>query len=389
MFEKVFGRAPSWRVRAPGRVNLIGEHTDYNGGFVLPMAIERFTEISAAPNNTGTVVLHSAALQERICLDLSHRIEPDARGAWTNYPRGVLAGFLRAGLPLQGFDAVITSTVPLGSGLSSSASLDVAFCTLLEVVSGCTLDPVRKVRLCQQAEHEYAGVPCGLMDPFVCTLGRENQLALLDCREEAVQWVRLTDPTVAVLIVQSNVRHKLAGGEYAVRRRQCEAAARQLNVPLLRDATASALERARAGMDDVIYRRARHVITENDRTQHAARALIEHRWLDAGQLMYSSHASLCDNFEVSCPELDAIVEIAQNIGPKGGVYGCRMTGGGFGGCAVALIQSQLCDRIIRTLEHEYEACTGLRASAFVSRPADGATRMPLSQPLTQSVIPAA
>jgi galactokinase len=372
-FTKTFGRPPQWIAAAPGRVNVIGEHTDYNDGFVLPMAIDRYTIVAAAPSETKRVQLRSSTSDQTVSVDLSQPLKPAAKGTWSNYPVGVIAGFIERGLNPGGFDAFIHSTVPLGGGLSSSAALEVSTATLLEVVTGKTLDPVDKALLCQKAEHEYAGVPCGIMDQFISVMGKQDHLLLLDCRSRKPELVPMSDPSVALLITNTNVKHELSGGEYAKRRAQCEEAAKILGVPSLRDASADALERARSRMDAVVYRRARHVIGEIERTVHAAEGVRASNWPTVGQLMYASHTSLRDDYEVSCAELDAVVEIAQKIGIKGGVYGCRMTGGGFGGCTVALVQADAVDAISKEIASQYERRTKIKPTLFVSRPAAGAT----------------
>jgi galactokinase len=285
----------------------------------------------------------------------------------------VVAGFLARNLDPGGFNALVHSTVPLGGGLSSSAALEVAMATLLEVMTGRTLDPVEKALLCQKAEHEYAGVPCGIMDQFISVMGKPDHLLLLDCRTRKPELVPMSDPSVALLITNTNVKHELGSGEYAKRRAQCEAAAKVLGVASLRDASAAALESAKGRMDDVAFRRARHVIGEIERTPRAAGEIRASKWPTAGELMYASHRSLRDDYEVSCSELDAVVDIAAGIGQKGGVFGCRMTGGGFGGCTVALVQGQAVDTISKKIGEEYEKRTGIKATMFVSRPAAGAT----------------
>ena len=234
-----------------------------------------------------------------------------AKGAWANYPAGVLAGFLARGISPGGFDALIHSTVPLGGGLSSSAALEVATATLLEAMTGRTLEPVEKALLCQQAEHQYAGVPCGIMDQFISVMGRKDHLLLLDCRSRRTELVPMSDPSVALLVTNTNVKHELGSGQYATRRAQCEAAAKILGVASLRDATAAMLEQAKSRMEDVVFRRARHVIGEIGRTTQAAREIRASNWTKAGELMYASHDSLRDDYEVSCAELDAVVEIAR------------------------------------------------------------------------------
>ncbi|HVM50022.1 MAG TPA: galactokinase [Candidatus Acidoferrum sp.] len=376
-FTQIYGRPPQWLAAAPGRVNVIGEHTDYNDGFVLPMAIERYTVAAAAParNGAAQVQLRSTSGAGAVSLDLTQPLRPAPKGAWSNYPAGVVAGFLARGARLGGFDTLIHSTVPLGGGLSSSAALEVATATLLESITGQKLAPVEKALLCQKAEHDYAGMPCGIMDQFISVMGKENHLLLLDCRSQKTELVPMTDPSMALLIINTNVKHELTGGEYAKRRAQCEQAAKALGGRSLRDATAEKLEQARGGMDPVAYRRARHVISEIERTLHAAEGVRASNWPTVGQLMYASHASLRDDYEVSCPELDAVVEIAQAIGSKGGVVGCRMTGGGFGGCAVALVRADKVSAISERVAADYEQRTKIKPSLFVSRPAAGATTL--------------
>jgi galactokinase len=375
-FARAYGRAPQWIAAAPGRVNVIGEHTDYNDGFVLPMAIELYTIIAAAPSAGGAAQARFRSTGnhgEPATVDLAKPLKPFPKGAWANYPAGVLAGFVARGISPGGFDALIHSTVPSGGGLSSSAALEVATATLLETMTGKTLDPVEKALLCQQAEHQYAGVPCGIMDQFISVMGRKDHLLLLDCRSRQPQLIPMSDPSVSLLVTNTNVKHELGSGQYAKRRAQCEAAAKILGVASLRDATAAALQKAKSRMDDVVFRRARHVITEIERTPLAARRLEASDWSAAGQLMYDSHASLRDDYEVSCAELDAVVEIAKGIGERGGVYGCRMTGGGFGGCAVALVKTGAVAAVSKKIGADYKRKTGIEATMFVTRPASGAS----------------
>ena len=374
-FTKTYGRNPRWMAAAPGRVNVIGEHTDYNDGFVFPMAIDRYTLIAAAESTgkANRIELRSTAGGPAAEIDLSSPFRPAQKGTWFNYPLGVIAGFQARGIKLQPFDALIHSTVPLGGGLSSSAALEVATATLLEIITGKKLDPVDKALLSQKAEHEYAGMPCGIMDQFISVMGKKDHILLLDCRSRKTELIPMTDPSVELLVTNTNVKHELTGGEYARRRAQCEEAARVLGVPSLRDADAAKLEQARSKMPDTVYRRARHVISEIERTLHAAEGVRASNWPTVGQLMYASHASLRDDYEVSCAELDAIVEIAQAIGLNGGVFGCRMTGGGFGGCTVALVQANKVEAISERLSAEYEKRTHIKPTLFVSRPAAGAT----------------
>ncbi len=375
-FRKRFGRAPTHAAVAPGRVNLIGEHVDYNDGFVLPMAIQRQTVIVAAhstsPNTSPAVVqLQSAQTTEPATFELDHSLKP-GQPAWANYVKGVLAQLLRRRVAIPGFDALVDSTVDLGSGLSSSAALEVATATLIESITGKSLDPVDKALLCQKAEHEFPQVPCGIMDQFISALGKEGHALLLDCRSHQTRLVPMTDPSIAVLIANTNVKHALTGGEYAQRRSQCHAAAEALGVKSLRDTTLADLEAARARLDSLAYRRARHVITEIDRTGRAALAAQNADWATMGKLMDESHVSLRDDFEVSCPELDIMASAAWRIGAAGGVYGARMTGGGFGGCTVTLVKADAVDAVTASLRHVYKTATGIEPTIFASRPAAGA-----------------
>ncbi len=373
-FANTYGRKPRWMAAAPGRVNVIGEHTDYNDGFVLPMAIDRYTVIAAAPSDgkANRIQLRSTAGGAPAEIDLTRPFHAAEKGTWFNYPLGVIAGFAARGLNPGPFEALIHSTVPLGGGLSSSAALEVSTATLLESITGKQLDPVDKALLSQKAEHEYAGMPCGIMDQFISVMGKKDQLLLLDCRSRKTELVPMSDPSIELLITNTNVKHELTGGEYAKRRAQCEQAAKALGVSSLRDADAVKLEQTRSKMDDTVYRRAKHVISEIERTLHAAEGVRASNWPTVGQLMYASHSSLRDDYEVSCPELDAVVAIAQSIGVKGGVFGCRMTGGGFGGCTVALVQADQVSAISERLSAEYEKRTRIKPTLFVSRPAAGA-----------------
>ncbi len=373
-FQKHYGRPPKWLAAAPGRVNIIGEHTDYNDGFVLPMAIERYTVVAAdrAPAGQAQVRWYCARSEQSATFPLANPVPKGRPKHWTNYIRGVFNGFLARGLDPEPLDALMFSTVPLGGGLSSSAALEMATATLIEAATGRKIDPVEKALLGQKAEHDYAGMPCGIMDQFISALGRENHLLLLDCRSRTPELVPMTDGSVAVLIVNTNVKHELTGSEYPTRRKQCETAAQFLGVSALRDATAESLDARKAKLDPVVYRRARHVIGENERTVHAAHGVRASNWTTVGQLMYASHLSLKDDYEVSCPELDAVVEIAHGIGLERGVYGCRMTGGGFGGCCVALVQESRIQEIAAGIAADYEKKTRIKPTLFVSRPAAGA-----------------
>ncbi|CAK6966794.1 galactokinase isoform X1 [Scomber scombrus] len=346
VYGQVFGGdAPQVAVCAPGRVNLIGEHTDYNQGFVLPMALPLVTVVVGSQTSGQDVTIVTATEEadepRRVDFSLPSDGSPLSPGlpSWANYVKGVIQHYRAP--PVPGFRAVIASSVPLGGGLSSSASLEVAFYTFLQQLKPDDGDKVSKAVACQQAEHTHAGVPCGIMDQFVSVFGREGHALLIDCRSLEATPVPLADPGLVILITNSNVKHSLTGSEYPMRRRQCEEAASILGKASLRDATMKDLEEARARLDDVTYQRARHVIEEIDRTARAAEALKRGAYKEFGKLMVESHNSLRDLYEVSCRELDELVSAAMEVE---GVFGSRMTGGGFGGCTVTLLQAHAIDR---------------------------------------------
>jgi galactokinase len=372
-FEQRFHRPPQWIAAAPGRVNLIGEHVDYNDGFVLPMAIDHYCAIAAAETDDDLIAtIFSVATDDELAIVLSEPKRHHTPGHWSNYVAGVIAGCCERNMRPGGFQAVIESSVPYGGGLSSSAALEVATATLIEAMTGTTLDLVDKALLCQKAEHEYAGVPCGIMDQFASVMGRADHLMLLDCRSREIEHIPLADPAITVLIMNTNVKHELSGGEYAERRSQCESAAGRLGVDSLRDATLSQLESHSKQLDPVEFRRARHVISEIERTIDAAAAIKAGDWPRVGRQMYASHDSLRDDYEVSCRELDLLVDLARELGREEGVIGSRMTGGGFGGCTVSLIETSAVDDVVQHLAKNYRVATGIEPSVLTSRPARGA-----------------
>ncbi|MDO5554575.1 MAG: galactokinase [Planctomycetia bacterium] len=375
-YKQIYGREPEFLIQAPGRVNLIGEHTDYNDGFVFPLAIERCTMIAASRRSGKTGQVWASLFGESAELAVSGPIDPKDSHGWSAYVQGAIACMLEEGVEAPGFDAVIRANVPLGGGLSSSASLEVATATLMEAMSGTTIDPVKKALACQKAEHVFVGMPCGIMDQFISALGRRDHALFLDCRDYSTRHVPLADPNIVVLITNSNVKHELTGSEYPERRASCEKAAALLGVAKLRDVSSDMLQASRdvllAGGSDLLYRRARHVVEEDTRTQRTADALVNSDWTTAGQLMYASHESMKNDFEISCPEIDALVDIAQSIGLDGGVLGSRMTGGGFGGCTVSLVRLEALDDVISKMTRDYKERTGIEATAFATRAADGA-----------------
>jgi galactokinase len=366
-----FGGEPDIRAAAPGRVNLIGEHIDYCDGFVLPFAIDRHVVICGRANGGGEARIASANSPETATIDLSGNVE---RGSppWTNYLRGVIRGFQERGHSVPGFDAFIVSSVPAGAGLSSSAALECATATFLEGLLDTRLDTREKALLCQKAEHDFAGVPCGIMDQFASAFGRPNRLVLIDCRSGEPELVPFENPDFTVLIANTMVHHELTDGGYARRRRETEEALAILGATSWREVSQDQVAAHWSTMGDPVNRRARHVVGEIARTAEAAAALARNDFEALGPLMAASHDSLRDDFEVSCRELDIMVEIARGIGHDGGVIGARMTGGGFGGSTVTLCETAKAPDIAAQLAQSYAAATGIQAEVFASRPAQGA-----------------
>ncbi len=373
-FREHFGNEATHVAAAPGRVNLIGEHIDYCDGFVLPFAIERAVVIAAATNGTNEARIATAFDIEPTTFSVSGDQEiGDPK--WSNYLRGVVQGFRKRGIDVPGFDAFIVSSLPGGAGLSSSAALECAVATLLENLTGAQISTREKALLAQKAEHDFAGVPCGIMDQFASAFGKDGQLVLIDCRSTEVELVPFTDPSLTILVSNTKVSHELSDGGYAARRKSTEDGLVAIGKASWRDVTHGDLERVAPTMDEVTHRRSRHVIGEIARTIGAVEALKQNEFSLLGRLMYESHVSLRDDFEVSCPELDHLVATASEIGSAGGVIGARMTGGGFGGSTVTLCETAKAQAIAAALVKSYEATFGFAPEIFASRPAEGARMM--------------
>lgn len=358
-------------VCAPGRVNLIGEHTDYNEGFVFPMAIPLFTVIAGAKNNCPKRICRIKSLEPSLgsnnVVEFSlDDLKPlDAPFKWANYLIGVISLFKGTKEP---FNAVVKSNVPLGSGLSSSAALEVATFTFLENLSNEFSDKKEKALTCQQAEHKFANVPCGVMDQFISTMGKKNHAVLIDCRSLESQEYLLKNPDVSILIINSNVKHSLEGSEYSSRREQCNQVSESLGKKSLRESNIQELNENADSIDKKAFQRAKHVITEISRTVEASKSLENNDIIKFGKLMNESHDSLRDDFNVSCAELDSLVEICRS---NSGVYGSRMTGGGFGGCTVTLLKKDAVNDVIKSVQDNYDGIP----SFYVCTPCDGAKRV--------------
>lgn len=370
IFEKQFGYPATITIKAPGRVNLIGEHTDYNDGFVLPCAIDYETVIACAQRNDRQIRVVAADYDNQEDLfSLDDPILSSKTLPWANYVRGVVKHLLQRNKEFSGADMVISGNVPQGAGLSSSASLEVAVGQALKSLYDLPLDGVALALNGQEAENQFVGCNCGIMDQLISALGKQDHSLLIDCRSLETRAVSMPKDA-AVVIINSNVKRGLVDSEYNQRREQCETAARFFGVKALRDVTQQQFDVVANELDPVVSRRARHVISENARTLAAADALAAGDLKKMGQLMAESHASMRDDFEITVPPIDKLVDIVKNvIGDRGGV---RMTGGGFGGCIVALIPESLVDDVRSAVAREYPEQTGLKETFYVCTASQGA-----------------
>lgn len=377
-FTRTFGEGGRLVVvRSPGRVNLIGEHTDYNDGFVFPLAIQPQVSFVCRGREDGLVRVTSTAFPDEMVEFSIQTAITKAQPTWANYVRGVASELKKAGIPLIGMDVQLSNTLPVGGGLSSSAAIEVGTALCFLALAGLEMDVARLALLCQQAEHNFADVPCGIMDQMIVSSARQGHATLYDCRQGTRVYVPLNSQELRVVIVNTMVKHELTGSEYADRRNQCQMGVAHFaranpKIKALRDVSLAQLESAKGELSDLIYRRCRHVVSENLRTTEAATALSNHQYERTGALMVQSHNSLRDDYEVSVPELDYLVEQAMQIK---GVYGARMTGGGFGGCIVALVQPRSVDELTNRLEQKYQDRFGIQPTAFVTTATAGASRV--------------
>ena len=374
VFQAAFGAAPTIQVQAPGRVNLIGEHTDYNNGLVLPCAIDYRTVIVARQRDDHLVRVVAADYDGAI--DAYSLDAPIARldaPMWANYVRGVVDEMAKRGLPMRGMDLAIAGDVPQGAGLSSSASLSVAVCTLFSALPDYPgLGPIEAALVAQRAENDFVGCKCGNMDQISSACGVQDHALLIDCRSLEVSPVPIP-AGAAIMIVESHITRGLVDSAYNTRRAQCEEAARYFGVPALRDVDLAALQAVGTGLDPVVLQRARHVVSENARVEAAALALAAGDLARMGVLMAESHVSMRDDFEITVPAIDHLVEIIKSaIGEAGGV---RMTGGGFGGCVVALVPERLVEAARLAVARDYRAPNGEQATVHGCRAAAGAGRL--------------
>ena len=374
IFAEKFG-GESRVFRAPGRVNLIGEHTDYNDGFVLPAAIDLYTWVAIAPRNDVKLHVFSANLNQSVEIKLSKE-NPRPKKHWSDYVQGVAIMLQNSGLTLRAANIAIHSDVPSGSGLSSSAALEVSIATALLAVSNHSLDKVQVAKHCQRAENEFVGARCGIMDQFTATFGRAGHAILLDCRSLEGTPLRLS-AGISLVICNTMVKHEHSAGEYNARRAQCEDGVRLLkkwhpHISALRDISMEDIEAHESKIPPVIFRRCRHVIRENARVLDTVKALKENSLSTIGKLMAQSHQSLRDDFEASCSELDIMVELAQK---ERGVIGSRMTGGGFGGCTINLVETERVEQFRESIGAAYRSATGMTSEIYVSQAGEGASEV--------------
>ncbi|MBU2881751.1 galactokinase [Psychrosphaera sp. B3R10] len=369
IFQQQYGYQPAVICHGPGRVNLIGDHTDYNDGFVLPAAINFGTNIAASTRDDQTVrVLAVDCDGESAEFSLTD-IKFDEDKMWLNYVGGTLLALLKSNPEIKGADLVVTGNVPQGAGLSSSASFEIAILKTFSELYQLGLDGVKAALMGQQAENEFVGCNCGIMDQLISAMGKESNAMLLDCRSLTFKHAPIPQ-NMALVIINSNVKRGLVDSEYNTRRKQCEAVAAYFNKPALRDVSLAELEAAQSDIEPELYQRAKHVVTENDRTEAALVALQANDMATMSELMRNSHLSLKNDFAVTTPEMDYLVDIVhQVLGNKGGV---RMTGGGFGGCVVALAPNELVDDIKATISELYQSQSGLVADVYVCVAKDGA-----------------
>ena len=370
LFAEKFGYPATHVIQAPGRVNLIGEHTDYNDGFVLPCAIDYQTVISCAKRDDRQVRVIAADYDsEQDSFSLDEPIMRIEEPMWANYVRGVVKHLQQRSGEFNGVDMVISGNVPQGAGLSSSASLEVAVGTVLQQLYHLPLDGADIAVNGQEAENQFVGCNCGIMDQLISALGKKDHAMLLDCRTLGTRAVPMPKE-VAVVIINTNFRRSLVGSEYNTRREQCETGARFFSQPALRDVDIEQFRAVEHELDPQVAKRVRHVLTENARTLEAAEALSKGDLKRMGELMAESHASMRDDFEITVPPVDKLVEIVKaTIGDKGGV---RMTGGGFGGCVVALMPFDLVEPVKAAVASQYEAATGIKETFYVCTASEGA-----------------
>jgi galactokinase len=361
-------------VRAPGRVNLIGEHTDYNDGFVFPMALDFQITLAGRSRSDRKVKVYSADYQKDVEFDLTGPIVYNPEQPWSNYIMGVFSVLLGQGHDLPGCEIVFGGNIPQGSGLSSSAALEVATAVFLREISGLVIESPQLARLCQRAENEFVGMNCGIMDQFISMMARTGHVLLLDCRSLKYTQVPLILEDACFVVCHSGVKHALVDSEYNRRRKECESGVAVLQghypeIKALRDVNGEQLQSHQDELGELVYRRCRHVVTENERVQMSFKLLVENDLSGFGRLMNASHDSLRDDYQVSCPEIDLLVNLAREVA---GVLGSRITGGGFGGCTISLVMTDTVEAFKNHIGPVYQKATGIEPRFYLSKAAGGA-----------------
>ena len=378
IYRKIFGKESKnlLTVSAPGRINLIGEHTDYNGGFVLPIAIDRNICMAGTKRNDRIIRVYSIDYGQNVQFDLNS-IQFNKEKIWVNYIGGVLKSLLEISADINGADIVFGGDIPEGAGLSSSAALEVATVYFFKILFDLHIPRIEMIRLCQRAESQFVGVNCGIMDQFISMLGKKDHALFLDCKNLSYKNIPLRLEGFNIVVCNTNVKRELASSEYNKRRATCERGVSRLKrflpqIETLRDVSIEEFEKYRHTLDETAQKRCKHVLYENRRVLDAVNALEKDDMLEFGRLMNESHESLKKDYEVSCFELDTMVDIARRIN---GVIGARMTGGGFGGCNVNIVKKDVVDRFSRVVSKEYEKRTGIKPQIYICNPENGSRRL--------------
>ena len=373
-FLSVFGedKNPISFVRAPGRINLIGEHTDYNNGFVLPVAIDRFIFMAGRERNDKKIIIYAGDKYKKIEVDLNE-ISPQKNNQWVNYLLGVYYFLKEEKYKLNGVEIFFIGNIPRGKGLSSSAALEVATCYLLSLLFNLKVEPIKMAKICQRAENEFVGMPCGIMDQFICLLGKEGNALFLDCQNLNYDYVPIGSTDVNIMITDSGVKRRLTSSPYKQRRNECQTAVELLQkfIPelnSLRDLSIEEFKEYENILPEVLRKRVKHVVYENERVNKSVSFLKRGQLKEFGKLMYESHISLRDDYEVSCRELDILVESTKKCK---GVIGSRMTGAGFGGSIVTLVEKEKSEEITNIIKQQYFQKTGINPNIYVCRTVNG------------------
>ena len=374
-FESVFQCSPVLESKAPGRVNLIGEHTDYNDGFVLPIAIQYAVTVLASPRPDDEIHLYSTDFNDRSFFSISEPIEHDQEHPWSNYQRGIVDQFQKRGEKISGTNLLIQGNVPIASGLSSSAAVEVATAMAIKTLDRIEISDIDLIKLCQTSENEFVGMKCGIMDQFISCMGQQGKALFLDCRNLSYDLIPFPAEHYTVVILNTKMKRELTGSEYNERRSQCEEAVRLLekflpSIRALRDVSVSDFQRYQSELPELTRIRSEHVVFENERVNQFVEVMKQNNAEKMGALLFDSHRSLRDLYEVSCDELDAMVDIAANVE---GVIGARMTGAGFGGCAIAVVRNGCQEKLKKIVLEKYPEKTNIEPEVYISSPSQGAT----------------